>query len=493
MTKEGWKGMVVSATYLLIFCACFMVGTGLAAGQASLSVDPALTDGLAPTDTFSVDVVVDSDGSDLSAVELAMGYDTSALSVTAVTYTGLMGAANSDVFIIQDPADDGEIWFALADTTPAAQAGTVVTVDFAVKAGAADGTYLLDLNDVTLVNGGAAIPGVNVNDGEAKVGDGVIPIPDTPYVKIIADTGPFAEGEAFQATVMVDSVDDTLAAVQFDMAYDTSALSVTGATYSGLMEPGVLTIDDLADDGEISVSLADSSPATQNGLLLTIDLEVKAGAADGTYLLDLNDVTLVNGGTAIPGVDVIDDTVDVETVPEEPMPEGIELLPGWNLISIPETLENGSIDYVLQDFNDSEVNAVFYDNAATGMMEAPDEFEPLKAYWINNNMSETVVINETYLTPMVPSTPPTLTVYPGWNAIGHTAMVELPAEVALSTIDECYVKVTGPWLVSTSEFAYVGHNGKEGVINGNQVGTDVFAMNMYEGYYVFVDEVCVLA
>jgi hypothetical protein len=51
----------------------------------------------------------------------------------------------------------------------------------------------------------------------------------------------------------------------------------------------------------------------------------------------------------------------------------------------------------------------------------------------------------------------------------------------------------GPWVTSSQEFAYVGHNGHEGVINGNQVGTDIFTMNMYEGYYVFVDEECVLA
>jgi hypothetical protein len=168
-------------------------------------------------------------------------------------------------------------------------------------------------------------------------------------------------------------------------------------------------------------------------------------------------------------------------------------MPGWNLISIPETLEDPSMANVLQDFSDTEIDFVFYDDASTDMMVVPTDFEPLKAYWVHNNMAEAVVINEEYLTPMVPSTPPSLMLYPGWNAVGHTADVELCAEVALGPIDDCYSKIKGPWMPSINEYAYVGYNGDEGVINGNHVGTDVFKMDMYEGFYVFVNEECMLA
>ena len=178
------------------------------------------------------------------------------------------------------------------------------------------------------------------------------------------------------------------------------------------------------------------------------------------------------------------------------LPEGFVLQPGWNLISFPETLEDPSVANVLQDFSDTEIDMVFYDNAATGMMDVPTEFEPLKAYWVHNNLPEAVVINADYLAPAVPavpSTPPSLMLYPGWNAIGHTAGVELCAEVALKSIDDCYSKVQGPWMASTNGYEFVGINDESGPLNGNYVGTDVFAMNVYEGFYVFVDEQCMLA
>ncbi|WP_406661344.1 cohesin domain-containing protein [Methanolobus sp. ZRKC3] len=495
MTNKKMRGLVVSTTSLLIFCACFLVGIGLAAAAPSVSIDPALVDGLAPGDVFSVDVNVDSDGSTLSALELNLEYD-NAFSVTGATYSGLMGPQGSDVFIVQDLADDGEISFAIADATPATQDGTLLTVDFEVNVGAADGLYLLDLMDVMLVNGGAAMPGVVINDGEAEIGDGVVVPGEDPFVQIVADPGVFGEGDVFDAVVGLDSVDDTVSAVEFDMMYHSGALSVTGATYNGLMGPegtDVFIVQDLTDDGEISFALADATPFPQAGDFLTIHFEVKAGAADGFYDLDLKDVTVVDGAAPLPDLDVFDDTVELSSVPTVPPVEGIELMPGWSLISIPETLENASIDNVLQDFNSSVIDSIFYDNACTGAMEVPTDFEPLKAYWIHNNLTESVVINDDYLVPQVPSTPASLTLCEGWNAIGHTADVELSAEISLTSIDDCYSKVKGPWMPTTNEYAFVGYNGVEGVINGNHVGTDVFDMNMYEGFYVFVDEECVLA
>jgi hypothetical protein len=493
MTNKKMRGMVVSATSLLIFCACFMVSIGLAAAAPSLSIDPALTNGLAPGDTFSVTVNVNSDGISLDGLEFKLAYDTTTLSVTDATYDGLMGAEGSDVLTFKNFADDGEISFAAADNNPASQIGTVITVDFAVKAGAADGMYDLDLMDGILVNGINAIPGLVINDGEAQVGDDiVIPPEEDPFVQIIADSGTFGEGESFQATVVLDSQDYTVSGVELSLMYDNSAISVTGATYESLMGPegsDVMIIKDLTDDGKISFSAVDNTPSMQNGDLLTIDFEVKTGAPDGFYDLDLMDVTVVNGINAIPGVDAIDDTVHINTVPAV---NGIVLMPGWNLISIPETLEDPLVETVLQDFNSTVIDSVFYDDASTGIMVNPTDFEPLKAYWVHNNLTTCVVINKEYLTPMVPSTPPSLMLYPGWNAVGHTASVELSAEVALATIDDCYFKVQGPWIPSTSEYAYIGYN-QEINSEDNHVSTDEFSMDVYEGYYVFVGEECMLA
>ena len=752
MTKITRKGMAGSTAILLIFCACFMVGVGLAAAAPSVSVDPQ-TNEYDAGDTFQVSVLVDSDTSNLRAVNLQLDYDSAALTVNSITDENLLGAG---ALVAPGSGDDGAgtITYGIASTAGLGNyvptAGTMLTIDFEVKATAANGTYNLDLNSVSLKDqDNAVISGVAIADGTVKVGDEVTPPTTSEPEVMITPTasGPVGPGDTFQIEVEVDSADYNLRAVNLLLDYDSAALMVNSITDENLLGAGALVAPGSGDDGAGTISYGIASTGTytpEAGTMLTIEFEVKAGAANGTYDLDLNGVVLkdetntaiagvevtdgtvqVVGGTAadvpyvmisptasgpldigdtfqvavdvnsadydlravslqldydpsvvmvnsitdanllgagalvapgseddgagtitygiaatggvytpeagtmltiefevvdtatdgvyaldlnnvvlkdetnavISGVMVTDGTVEVTTVPnvvpvpeiishsdgdvvsktqivevvdnsgqddimtatfaifadingncadddvgevwaefatdndgsdgwtavldttsvpdgqylikatlddgrdsafyivcvEVYNPEGIILLPGWNLISFPETLENADINVVLQDFDATMVDSVFYDDASAGMMVVPTTFEPLKAYWVHNNMSGEVVINEDYLTPKVPSTPPSLRLYPGWNAVGHNAKVELSAEISLATVDDCYVKVTGPWVTSANEFAYVGYNGVEGVINGNQVGTDVFEMDMYEGYYVFVDEECVLA
>lgn len=748
MTKVTWKGMAGSTAILLIFCACFMVGVGLAAAAPSVSVDPQ-TNEYDAGDTFQVSVMVDSDTSNLRAVNLQLEYDPAVLMVNSVTNENLLG---SDALLAPESGDDGAgtITYGIASTgnyTP--EAGTMLTIEFEVDASAPNGTYDLDLTDVSLKDEtNTAIAGVAMTDGTLKIGDEVTPpVPDEPEVMITpAASGPVSPGDTFQIEVEVDSADGDLRAVNLQLEYDPAVLMVNSITNEELFGTSTLLAPGSGDDGAGMITYGIASTAgtytPQDGTMLTIEFEVQAAAMDGVYDLDLNNVVLkdetstvitgieVTDGTVqvidgvvpempevmispeesgpvdigdtfqidvmvdsadqdlravslqldydpailmvnsvinanllgasallapgsgddgtgtimyglaatggaytpvagtmltvefevlsgatddvydldlsnvilkdetsavITGVMVTDGTVEVSTVPNvipEPMiishedgdvvsktqivevidnsiqddiksatfevfadmngncegddvgeswtmfamdnngsdgwtgvldtttvldgsylikatlddgrdtafyivcvevynPEGIMLLPGWNLISVPKTLDNASVEHVLQDFDDTQIDAVFYDNGST--MTVSTTFEPLKAYWVHNNMSEEAIINEDYLTPKVPSTPPSMTLSPGWNAIGSPSMEELSAEVSLASIDDCYVKVMGPWVTSSQEFAYVGHNGHEGVINGNQVGTDIFTMNMYEGYYVFVDEECVLA
>ncbi|MDG6243460.1 MAG: cohesin domain-containing protein [Methanolobus sp.] len=750
MTNITWKGMAGSAAILLIFCACFMVGVGLAAAAPSVSVDPQ-TNEYDAGDTFQVNILVDSDASDLRAMNLQLDYDPAVLQVNSITNNNLLGAGALEA---PGSGDDGAgtITYGIAATSGpyAPVAGSMITINFEVKAGAADGIYDLGLMNVILLDEtSTAIDGVAVMDATVKIGDDVLPpVPVDPTVKITpAMSGPVAPGATFQVMVDVDSADEPLRAVNLQLKYDAAVLMVNSVTNENLLGAGALEAPGSGDDGAGTITYGIASTAgaytPQAGTMLTIEFEVKAGAANGIYALDMDNVELMDetntaiagvlvtdatvqvadgpvvmpevmvspvtsgpvdvgetfqvevmvdsadknlravnlqldydasvlmvnsvsnenllgagaleapgsgddgagtitygiaatGGAylptagtmltiefevkagaadgvydlelmnvvlqdqtnaAIPGVVVTDGTVEVSTVPnvvpvpeivshadgdvvsktqivevvdnsgqddiltatfavfadtngnciddevggvwtvfatdndgsdgwtavldttsvpdgqylikatlddgqdsafhivcvEVYNPEGIILLPGWNLISFPETLENASVDFVLQDFSDTEVDYVFYDDASAGMMAVPTTFEPLKAYWVHNNMSGEVVILEDYLTPKVPSTPPSLMLYPGWNAIGHNAKVELSAEIGLATIDDSYIKVKGPWVTSASEYAYVGYNGVEGVINGNQVGTDVFSMNVYEGYYVFVNEECILA
>jgi hypothetical protein len=566
-------------------------------------ITPTASGPVGPGDTFQIEVEVDSADYDLRAVNMQLDYDSAALMVNSITDENLLGAG---ALIAPGSADDGAgtITYGIASTsgTYAPEAGTMLTIEFEVKASAANGTYDLDLNSVSLKDeANAAISGVEVTDGTVQIAGGTAP--DVPSVMISpTSSGPLDIGDTFQVAVDVSSADYNLRAVSLLLDYDPTAVMVNSITNENLLGAGALVAPGSGDDGVGTIAYGIAATGgvytPEAGTMLTIEFEVVGSATDGTYDLDLNSVSLKDESNAvIAGVDVTDGTVEITTVPNVlPIaeiishtdgeivsmtqivevvdnsgqddiktatfavfadtngncdaddvgevwtvfatdndgsdgwtavldttsvpdgqylikatlddgrdsafdivcvvvynPEGIILLPGWNLISFPESLVDAGIDMVLQDFDATMVDSVFYDDASTGMMVVPTNFEPLKAYWVHNSLDEAVVINEDYLTPKVPSTPPSLRLYPGWNAIGHNAKVELSAEISLSTIDDCYVKVTGPWVSSADEFAYVGYNGVEGVINGNQVGTDVFDMNIYEGYYVFVDQECVLA
>ena len=168
--------------------------------------------------------------------------------------------------------------------------------------------------------------------------------------------------------------------------------------------------------------------------------------------------------------------------------EGILLEEGWNFVSVPYELDNSSVDYVLADINYSL--PVTYYNAATGFCEPVSDLEPLKGYWIKNPEEGTQVILGELLVPKEWAVPATLTVYEGWNAIGYTdPKYILDAETALTSIDESYTTIMGPFKNDPYEpYEQVGWNGQTGVISGIHVGTNVFYMGPYEAFWVLVTQ-----
>ena len=222
---------------------------------------------------------------------------------------------------------------------------------------------------------------------------------------------------------------------------------------------------------------------------LSYDVTIPGDAAVGTYTF---------GGqfdlaVAAPGLQTIDCDIQMNVV-EEVVPEpelGIVIEPNWNFISVPFALNNSSVDFVLADINYTNL---MYWNTSGAIWEIPTDFEPLKAYWIESNESADQLISSELLEPITPSVPPVMTVYPGWNAIGYTdSITVLPAEIALGSIDESYTQVKGPYDPATATYEQIGHNGQTGVIAGVHVGTDVFDMSPYEGFWVFVTQEDLLA
>ncbi|MBN2489216.1 MAG: hypothetical protein JXA98_09315, partial [Methanosarcinaceae archaeon] len=169
------------------------------------------------------------------------------------------------------------------------------------------------------------------------------------------------------------------------------------------------------------------------------------------------------------------------------LPDGIVLHPGWNYISVPYVLADPSVASVLEGVT---YDALTYYNAETETWDTVSTIEPLKAYWIN--ISEAVItqiILEENLDPMMPASPSFIMVYAGWNAIGYTDSTDtLSAELTLASIDDSYTTIVGPWNPATMMYVCVGHNNVMGPISGKHVGTDVFEMNPYEGYWVYATE-----
>jgi hypothetical protein len=222
---------------------------------------------------------------------------------------------------------------------------------------------------------------------------------------------------------------------------------------------------------------------------LTYDVTIPGDAAVGTYTFGGEfDLAVAAPGlqsiTCDLQMDVVEESVPVES-------DGIVIEPNWNFISVPFELNNSSVEFVLADIN--YTNLMYWNNSGA-IWEIPTDFEPLKAYWIESNESADQLISSELLEPITPSVPPMMTVYPGWNAIGYTdSMTVLPAEIALGSIDESYTQVKGPYDPATATYEQIGHNGQTGVIAGVHVGTDVFDMSPYEGFWVFVTQEDLLA
>ena len=168
-----------------------------------------------------------------------------------------------------------------------------------------------------------------------------------------------------------------------------------------------------------------------------------------------------------------------------------ELPSKWYFFSIPFKAENASVENLLAGV---QYNALVYYNGSSGVYEDVSTLEPLKGYWINvpggvefNASAQFASVEEASM-----SAPQSIKLYPGWNAVGSPVKYNLTADSAFITIGDYYSKVMGPWITDeesgSGTYAFVGYNGLSGVLNGNQVGTDIFEVKPYEGYWVYMKQ-----
>ncbi|MDI3485636.1 MAG: hypothetical protein PWQ51_25 [Methanolobus sp.] len=431
--------------------------------ETSVSVVPSLTNAN-PGDIFDVVVQLDSDGNVVSSLEVELTYDPSSLMVLGITPGTLFGAVEGTDYLLADGSGDdgaGTVYYGMAGTasTVGAKTGDFITVQFEVLGDATEGSYPLDLTSVNLLNGADEVTVDAINNA-------VVAVTVVPNIAPIADITSHTSGETLSQIEIISVEDDS---------GDDDVVSATFEIFADL--DGDCNADDVGEDWSV---LGVDTNGT-DGWSVVFD---STTVPDGNYLIK---------ATIDDGQDTSFEIICVTVY----NPAGILLKPGWNFISVPEALENPAVADVLTDFDSTVIDAVFYDDLSSGVntMVIPTEFEPLKGYWIHNAMDEDVIILETYIqkSTTVPATPATLQLYPGWNAIGHTALEAQSADIALMAIGDDCLKVMGPWVPSANNYAYIGLNIEDGSsLTGNFVTIYDFQMDAYEGFYVLVQEECLL-
>jgi hypothetical protein len=172
--RYDWKKRVFSIpiALILIFSAfTFITFNTQAQNSPVVYIDPAVTI-LNQGDSFCIDIYVDSDGTPVRTIGLDLYYPSPGFAVDSMTYNGLLGSPGT-VIPIQNDDGAGKITIALTriggtGNLPTVVNGVLYTICFTVTGYI--GTYILDLDDVTLIDGtGSAIPGVVVNDATVMV------------------------------------------------------------------------------------------------------------------------------------------------------------------------------------------------------------------------------------------------------------------------------------------------------------------------------------
>ncbi|MGB5926205.1 MAG: hypothetical protein WBH01_08990 [Dehalococcoidia bacterium] len=164
------------------------------------------------------------------------------------------------------------------------------------------------------------------------------------------------------------------------------------------------------------------------------------------------------GGTTIPAAALTPDTVTVEQGVFDQKP--IDLVEGWNLISMPLIPLDSAINVVLAGIMD-DVISVWYWNAAAERWYsfAPGAASDLtsmtdgKAYWINMEAARTLDLAGTEM-PEGTQLPPAYDVVAGWNMVGFKSTINKTAVSYLA--GTVYVRIyyyeNGQWELIPADY-----------------------------------------
>ena len=147
----------------------------------------------------------------------------------------------------------------------------------------------------------------------------------------------------------------------------------------------------------------------------------------------------------------------------------------WNLVSVPKTLENSSLDVAFVNLSLDTNNVKWQFN---GMWNHPFEIEPLIGYWVYNNASSSVSQKLDYKNMSGPNVPPSINLMSGWNLIGHTSTSSTQVSSALVSIDGKYSHL----------LSYSPNDGWKMYIVGNPSLQQFTTFEPGNGYWIFMTQ-----
>jgi hypothetical protein len=227
------------------------------------------------------------------------------------------------------------------------------------------------------------------------------------------------------ATITVNLVGSTARSAAVNYAA-TGGNATAGTDYSG--GSGTLNFAPGVTSATINVNVVDNGVSSGNKTII-LSLSNQKNATLGT--------------PATTTITIVDDEL-----PVAPGTYDISLVAGWNLISIPLTVQNNSIAGIFpEDARSGIVDIWGWDEAAQNWMYySPDpddyfyQYYPAltglgtgKAYWVEMNKPATIVIQGT-VPGSAPASPAALV--PGWNFVGPTgSSPSTPAAMYTNAVD----------------------------------------------------------
>jgi hypothetical protein len=246
-----------------------------------------------------------------------------------------------------------------------------------------------------------------------------------------------------------------------------------------IVAPADFTAFNVTDEFDVTANIKNISSLNATDVTLTISIdryaEVKAGAVTRTVGALNSNVTSTNytwtvkctadgfsritispsgkvGGIAIPAAALTPDTV---TVSQGVFAQkDIDLVAGWNLISLPLIPLDSAINAVLAAVLDNVISVWHYDAAAKRWYSfAPGASSDLssmrdgKAYWINMKAAQNLTLAGRE-NAVPPALPPTYDVVAGWNMVGFkSTATNVTAEDYLAGIEpvRIYGFENGAW------------------------------------------------